>query len=146
MLMGLLVIEIDRLQAGERRFISNNPSLARFFPTWVMRQWNGRDFSVGDQFLSRVFRRQWWWRGLFCARGEIFRKFIDKTLGGPGAGFSEGTDGAAGNVISYRFQSRWILHHAAAEQHSDRKSVVQGKSVGIGGRRGTGIKETAGRV
>src|SRR6266704_1777496 len=63
-------------------------------------------------------RRQWWRRGFFCAGGEIFRKFLDKTLGGPGAGFSEGADSAAGNVIRYRFQSRWILHHAAAEQHS----------------------------
>src|SRR5205823_13337255 len=38
----------------------------------------------------------------------------------PGAGFSEGADGAAGYVIRYRFQSLWILHHAAAEQHSIR--------------------------
>ena len=56
--------------------------------------------------------------GFVARRGEFFREFFDETLRRPGAGFAEGADGSAGDVVGDGLERVRILHDAAAEQHA----------------------------
>lgn len=51
----------------------------------------------------------------FC---EFFREFGQEALGGPGAGFSEGADGASGDVVRDVFEGGRVAFDGAAVHHA----------------------------
>src|SRR5205085_12521088 len=70
-----------------------------------------------DQFIWRSFGRQWRRNRFPSVTCEFFRKFLDKTLGRPRAGFAKSANRPPGNVIANRFQRSRIFSDSATAQY-----------------------------